>query len=171
MPECRCSTRNIQGRRGEVMELGHCDKHFVKNTRKKEKSLREIFWRFFSFEWKIWPSDRHNQSLSFQHQDTFFNFQKLQERPPALSSLATRLWVRFNIHQYPWISLNIFENYLINCSAYPRALNMHDHLTCSKGFWRCLQFKMSPGSEYGTVAYAVVTQSSEYVWLWLHTSQ
>ena len=31
MPECRRTTRNFQGR-GSFVELGHFDKHFVKNT-------------------------------------------------------------------------------------------------------------------------------------------
>ena len=45
MLECRHTTRNFQGSRGFI-ELGHFDKHFAKNTRKK--ALRETFWRFFS---------------------------------------------------------------------------------------------------------------------------
>ena len=44
MPECKCSTRifSMQGGegrggegRGEIVELGHLDKHFVNNIRKR----------------------------------------------------------------------------------------------------------------------------------------
>ena len=34
MAECNCGTRHFQGR-GGFMELGHFNKHFAKNTRKK----------------------------------------------------------------------------------------------------------------------------------------
>ena len=34
MPECKCATRILQDREGFV-ELGHFDKHFVKNSRNK----------------------------------------------------------------------------------------------------------------------------------------
>ena len=88
-----------------------------------------------------------------------------------LSPLVSRVLVWLNMHQYPWISLNILENRWICCSDYARALNIHDHLTCFTVFWRCLRFSISQGSEYGTVVYAMVTQSSEYVWLWLDTPQ
>ena len=53
--------------------------------------------------------------------------------------LVAPLWVYMNMHQYPWIYLNVLENAWINCSDYARALNMHDHLTCSTGFCRCLK--------------------------------
>ena len=84
--------------------------------------------------------------------------------PPPL---VTCLWVWLSMHQHFWIYLNIFENAWIKCSDSVRALNMHDYLTCLTSFWRCL----SLSSEYGTVVYARVTQSSKYVWLWLHTPQ
>ena len=80
-----------------------------------------------------------------------------------LSPLVSRVLVWLNMHQYPWI--------WICCSDYARALNIHDHLTCFTVFWRCLRFSISQGSEYGTVVYAMVMQSSEYVWLWLDTPQ
>ena len=34
-----------------------------------------------------------------------------------------------NMHQYPWICMNILENAWINCSDYAGTLNMHYHLT------------------------------------------
>ena len=49
------------------------------------------------------------------------------------------------MHQYPWLFLNILQNAWINCSEYARALNMHDHLICLTGFWRCLRFLNKPG--------------------------
>ena len=76
----------------------------------------------------------HNQHLSLKNQDTFFDFQKGQGWPP-LSSLVVHLWIWLNMYQYTWICLNILENAWINCSDYARALYMHDHLTCSTGFF------------------------------------
>ena len=61
MPECRW----------RFVELGHFDKDFVKNTRKRKEIL---------------PKDEYNQGLSFKNQDTFFDFQKGHARP-LLSSL------------------------------------------------------------------------------------
>ena len=65
---------------------------------------------------------------------SFFDFQKGQGTPP-LSSLVAHLWVWLNMHQYPWICLNILENAWINRSNNVRALNMHDHLIWLTDFW------------------------------------
>ena len=45
MPECRCTTRLFQGRRGRFVELGHFDKLFIKNTRKRDPTRKhfEVF--------------------------------------------------------------------------------------------------------------------------------
>ena len=51
----------------------------------------------------------YNQGLSFENQDTFFDFQKEQGRPP-LSSLVQHIKVWLNFHQYPYIFQNILEN-------------------------------------------------------------
>ena len=52
--------------------------------------------------------------------------------------LIARLRVQLNMHQFLWISLNIFENAWKNSPDYATAMRMPDHLTCSTGFWRCL---------------------------------
>ena len=70
----------------------------------------------------------------------FFGFQKSYWRPP-LSSLVGRLWVWLNIHQYPCICLNIAENAWINCFDCQDS-EYDDHLTCSTGFSRCLDFRV-----------------------------
>ena len=58
-----------------------------------------------------------------------------------LSSLPSwHLWEWLNMHQYPWISLIIYEKAWIYSSDYARPLNMHDHLTCLTDFWRKLGF-------------------------------
>ena len=54
------------------------------SSKTQEKKVPQgKFWSFFSqilsklrFEWKIQPKDGHNQSLFFQNQGTFFDFQK-----------------------------------------------------------------------------------------------
>ena len=100
MPECRWTTRHFPGREEGFVELGHFDKHFIKN----------IIRAFLS---KI--------------------------RKPFFSVVVLlRVWL--NMHQYPWICLNILENGWINCSDYARGLNMHVHLIYVAGFWMCLQF-------------------------------
>ena len=38
MLECRCATRNFSGQEEEFVELGHFDKHFIKNINRKPKS-------------------------------------------------------------------------------------------------------------------------------------
>ena len=80
-------------------------------------------------------------------------------------SLVARLWVWLSMHQDLWICLNILESAWTNCSDYANALKMHDHITCSTDFWRCLMFQITQASEIGTVVYAMVTQKSEYVWV------
>ena len=64
----------FQGRGGFV-KLGHFNKHFVKNTRKKG-AAGKIFGVY--------------QCLFFQNQGTFFDFQKWQEGPSP-SPLVARL--------------------------------------------------------------------------------
>ena len=47
--------------------------------------------------------------------------------PPLLVDVTEYSSTSLNITKYPW-----------NCSGYARGPNMHDYLTCSTGFWRCL---------------------------------
>ena len=79
-------------------------------------------------------------------------------------SVAEYASISLNIPTYPWRCLN-------SCSNYASALNMPDRHTCITGFWRFLGLKICQGSEYGTDVNARVTQSSQYIWLWLHTPQ
>ena len=91
---------------------------------------------------------------------------------PALPSpsyiLIARLWVWLNMHQYPWICLNILANAWINCSDYARALNIHDQWS-SYRFDRL--FKMPRAlNKTGFCKwhnYLRVTQSSKYIWIFL----
>ena len=86
------------------------------------------------------------------NQENFFDFQKRAGKAFAISPVFAHLSVWLNLHQYPWISLNILENAWTNCSDYvhrnyfSRVLNMTDHLACStllkmpcvlnvSGFW------------------------------------
>ena len=164
MLECRCITRNFSGQGvGEVTWT------------------RALWYRFRPKHQKVFLLDTHKtafwmenltqrstQSAFLSKTRTFFlTFRKGRE---GLTQVAL-LWVWLNMHQYPWICLNILENAWINCSDLAKALNIHDHLTFSTGFWRCLWSWISHGSEYGMVVYARVTQSSKYVLLWLHMPQ
>ena len=68
---------------------------------------------------------------SFPKSGHFFLFKKGQGRhplsPPLLVDVAEYSSTSLNIPKYHW-----------NCSDYARGPNMHDYLTCSTGFWRCL---------------------------------
>ena len=81
------------------------------------------------------------------------------KRRSVLSPLVAHLWVWLNMHQHLWICLNILENAWIQCSDYARALNVHDHFTCLKRFWRCLIM-----ASYGSIM-------AEYAWIYLNVSQ
>ena len=132
-----CNQKIFMGKGWEgVVKLGKFKKHFVKNTRKNSPQVAQ---KKTTFRKENLTQRWHGQGLFFQNQDTFFDFQKGQGRPP-LSLLVTQLWMWLSTHQYPWICLNILANASINCSDYARAMNMCDHLTCSIGFWRCLIF-------------------------------
>ena len=126
------------------VELGHFSKHFVKNSGKIGPAgghLGNFFPRYFQ---NYILNDKFNPNIDtikvflskIRH---FFQFQKWQGRPP-LTHLVTILWVWLNMHKYPWICQNIFENTWVNCSDYAKALNMHHHLTNLTGFWRWLGF-------------------------------
>ena len=126
----------------------HLNKYFVKN--KKKGPHRETFLSFLHSFKKANP--KMDTIKTFPKSGHFFRFSKRAEKASP-SPLAEHLWVWLNMHWYPWICLNILENISINWSDYARALNMHDHLTYSIGFWRCLLFLISQASKYGTNVY------------------
>ena len=105
--------------RGSFVELGHFDKHFVKNTRKKSPTrkhfgvlsptLKITFWmENLTLRW-IQPG------LFFRNQGTFFDFQKQARKASPTPVLDVHLWMWLDMHQYPWIFLNILENAWVNC--------------------------------------------------------
>ena len=63
----------------------------------------------------------------------FFYFHKRAVEITS-SPLVARLRAWLNIHQYPWISLNILENAWMSV-FYVRVLNMPDYFTCLTVFW------------------------------------
>ena len=73
MPECRRTTRNFQGR-GSFVELGHFDKHFVKNTSKKTTQLHR-----YILNGKFTPK-MDTISDFYLKSEHFFNFQKTVAR-------------------------------------------------------------------------------------------
>ena len=143
MPDCRHSTRNFQDRwRVVVVELGHINKYFVKNIYFPSGKYFRVFLSV-SLKTTFFMENltqRWTQSEFFsQNQTTVFDFQKRKRRSP-LSPLVVCLWVLLKMDYSPWICLNILKNAWINSSDNARALNMHYHLTCSTGFWKCLRF-------------------------------
>ena len=124
--------KSFAKRQAVFVKVGHFEKYFG-------------VFLLDSFKTKFWMKNL-NQIWTqpgpfFPKSGHFFDFQKWQGRPPP-SPLVERLWVWLNMYQYQylWRCFNIFENTWINCSDYTWALNMHHHLTCSTGFWRCLGF-------------------------------
>ena len=152
--------------------------NILSKTREKETPQR-IILEFFLLDtlkttfWKENSTQRWTQSRPiFTKSGHLFGFWK---RARELSSLRpfllARLWIWLNMHQYPWISLNILENAWMKCSRCARTLNMHGHLTCLTSIWIWFRFQIEHGSKCDTVVYLRVTQSSEHVWLWLYTPQ
>ena len=84
---------------GGGVKLGHFNKNFVKNTRKKGLKGKHFGVFFSQMLLKLYfeLNDGHNQGLSFQNQYTFFNFKKWQETPP-FSQLVAHHLVCLNIH-------------------------------------------------------------------------
>ena len=125
--------------------------------------------------------------LFFQNWGHYFRFSKrageaslCPPRPPH-PFLVARICMWLNMHQYPWICLNILENAWINCSHYARDLNMHDHVSCSTGFWRCLGFYVSQvmnmawlymqGVRRVTNNAWVCLNIPQYAWTWLNIAK
>ena len=119
-----------------------------------------------------------SQGLSFQNQGNFFfEFQKGQ------GDLA---WVWLRMHQHRSLCLIILENAWINCSEYASVLSMHDHLTYSTGFWRCLRFwiwyvcrckgyrkfwiclVMAPYALVMSEYASICLNAPQYAWTWLN---
>ena len=88
MPKCRCANRNFseQGEGWEFVELGHFDKHFVKNTRWRGPAGKhfEVFSLRCSLNCilneKFNPMMDLMRAFFYQNQGTIFDFQKGQGR-------------------------------------------------------------------------------------------
>ena len=130
MLEWRCAARILSGQGGGFAKLGHFNKLFIKNP---QWNILKSFI-LDTLKTTFWMTDltqRSTQLGSF--------FPKKQGRS-TLSPVILRQWVWLHMRQYPWISLNILENAWANFFDNASALNVHDHLTCLIGFWRCLGF-------------------------------
>ena len=172
MPECRGIAKIFQSRGGFV-ELSYFDKHFFKNKKAPQGNILEFFLvdTFKTTFWVENVTQRWTPTGPFFPKSGCFFFFSKTSRGGLPSPQTVHLWMWQNMHQYPWMSLNILENAWINCSDYARTLTMLDHVSCSTGFWRCLGFKMCQSSEYGTVVYVRVTQISECHWIWFSRRQ
>ena len=143
MPECRRTAKIFQGRESFV-ELGHFNKHFVKNTRIKTPAGKQ-FWIFLLSTLKtiFWVENLTQRWIRtgpfFPKSGQVFRFSKSSRGglplPPSCApvSVAEYATVTLNIPKYHWKCLK-------KLFWLARALNMPDHLTCSTGFWRYLGF-------------------------------
>ena len=134
---------------GGFVELGHFDKHFIKNMAKKLHNYITTFWMQNL-------SQRWAQSGSFFPKiRAFFSiFKKGQGRPLSVNEYAP---ISLNIPKYPWI--------LAQCSDHARLWICLVILNVQKALEDALVFKCV------TVLYARITQSSEYDWIWLNMPQ
>ena len=135
MPECRCATRNFSGKGGRDLWNKGISKKISSKTPEKQapKGKKMRFFHLDTLKTTFWMKNL-NQRANKQSGPFFQKSGHAKQGKPPVSSLVARLWVWLNIHQYPWISLSIIENAWIYCSDNARALNIHDHLTCSKDF-------------------------------------
>ena len=98
IPECTCATRNFSGqwKRGALVELGHFDKHFVKN--KKKKPHRETFLSFF-YQFYIFTNFKPNMNTI---RAFLLVFKKdrgdLLSLPYSCAPVSD--WIRINIPEY-----------------------------------------------------------------------
>ena len=111
MPECRLPIRNFSGQWGGFMELGHLNKQFLKN-----KKRSRVFSPRHSLNYIL--NGKFNSKMeairaSLFKVRTLFHFEKEQGGFPL--SLVVRLWLWLNMHQHPWLSLNILVNAWITC--------------------------------------------------------
>ena len=144
MSECSCATRSFSREGWMNCGIKAFDKDFVKNTAKRVPTGKHfgVFSPRYSRNYIL--SGNSNSKVGIIRDflskiRTLFSFSKRARKASPLLLVAP-LWVWLNKHQYLWICVNILRNTWINCSDYARALNMHDHLTCSTGIWRYLGF-------------------------------
>ena len=139
--------------------------------RQKYKVLQGNILEFFIqdiVKSRFWI-DGHNQGFFFQNQYYFFDFQKRTGEtspPPFVPHLL--MWL--NMPHYSCMSLK-HPWKCLNKLFFVKALNMFYHITCLSDFWRCFRFLMYQGSEYDAAVRAKVTQTSEYVGIWLNMPQ
>ena len=104
------------GKQGCV-ELGHFDKHFSENTRKRgpQENILEFFLQGIvkTTFWMESLTQRWTQSAG-----SFFpkSENRFSNRTGEASPLPLTVPVWLNMHQYPWICLNILENAWKNSS-------------------------------------------------------
>ena len=147
MPEFRHGTRKflVQGKFCGTMSLWLT---FHKKNKKKKDPTGKHFGVFSpryikTAFWMKNLTQRWTQSGPFPRIiPLFLIFKKRAGEATSILplTLIACLRVQLNMHQFLWISLNIFENAWKNSPDYATAMRMPDHLTCSTGFWRCLGF-------------------------------
>ena len=130
MSEWRSTAKVFQSREGFLV-IGYFNKHFIRNKRKR--ALQGNILEFFlldTFE-TTFCAENLNQRWPptgpFFSKTALLSIFKKNGRAGLPSPLVEHLWVGLNMHQYPWILLNILENAWINFSDYARALNMPNH--------------------------------------------
>ena len=157
---CAGTQPEIFQSRQVLVELGHLDKHFVKEKKAQEKSLHEKFLEFFLLDtlkiifWMQNLTQRWAPIGSFSKIRTLFYFQK-----SAGGVLP----------QYPPISLNILENgklfWLCQGCEYAWSSYMFHRILKILGVLDVPEFWN------GIVSYLRVTQRREYDRIWFSVPQ
>ena len=128
MSECMYPIKNFQGR-GCFVELGHFNKHFVKNTRKKDPTGQHfgvVFFLLHTLKATFWMGNSKMDTIRTQNQDTFLILKKAR---PFTSPEVACLLVWLNMHQHP-LKINPLCN----------------NKCLKKLFWLCQSFEYSPSS-------------------------
>ena len=120
------------------------------------KSLKKLFWLWQGFEYSS-SSYMFDRLLKMPQ---ILNVPGFWIRHVCVSKGYTKFWICLNMAQYAsimpeclnmlqcpsictnmaeycWMSLNMPENFWINCSDYVRVLNMPHHLRCLTKFLMC----------------------------------
>ena len=105
------------------MELGHFNKLFVKNARKKDPTEKHLgvfsprHYKIYLLNEKFNPKMDTIWAFFSKIKKTFLMLKKGRRGAPV-PPLIAHLWVWLNMHQYLWISLNILEKAWVNCWLY-----------------------------------------------------
>ena len=126
MPECRCTTRNFSGQEEGFVELGHFDKHFIKNSQPffpesgnfflpscapvNVAEYASVSLNMLKYPWK-WLNELFWICQGFKYAYSSYMFGRLLKMPPVLSK--PRFWIWHGcVFEYVWLWLHTLQERL-----------------------------------------------------------